>query len=73
MKDIIENATIFFKNGSKELCNAISIIDKGVYTGKIELIDGKKDRLIKHGFIPKDQIEKITFLNEHGKSKEIDL
>ncbi len=71
MQNIIENATIFYKNGLKEIYDAISIIDKGVYTGRIKSIN-KNDEFIHHEFIPKDQIQKIIFLKK-GKTKLIDF
>jgi len=36
MQNIIENATIIYKNGLKKICEAISITEKGVYTGCIK-------------------------------------
>jgi hypothetical protein len=73
MQNIIENATIYYKNGFKEIYDAISIIDKGVYTGKIKSIDTNGGGFIHHKFIPKVQIQKIIFLNKNGKSKDIDF
>ena len=73
MDEILENATIIFKNGDKEFCNAISIGDKGVYTGKVKSINENSDRFINFGFIPKDQIQKIIISNDDGKSKDIDF
>jgi hypothetical protein len=73
MQDIIENATIFYKNGSKEIYNAISIMDKGVYTGEIRQINPMEDGFVHQKFIPMDQIEKIIFLNKNGKTIDIDF
>jgi hypothetical protein len=56
MKGIIENVTIIYNNGSKEVCDAISISDKGVYTGHIKKINKKDHEFINHSFITSDQI-----------------
>lgn len=73
MQDIIENATIIYKDGLKKIYEAISITKKGVYTGYIKPKNKKGEEFVNHSFIPRDQIQKIMFLNEHGKSKNIDL
>ena len=70
MKNIIEDATIIYKTGFKEIYDAIYIIDSGVYTGEIKSID-KNIEFIQKKFIPKDQIEKIVFLNKNRKLKNI--
>ena len=44
MVKIIENATIIFKNGSKEFFDAISITENGIYTGHIGLKNNKFPR-----------------------------
>ena len=36
MKDVIENATIIYKNGLKKIVDALSISEKGVFTGYIK-------------------------------------
>ena len=71
MKDIIENVTIISKNGLREICDAISITKKGIYTGEIKTINKDSEKFVNHSFIPKDQIQKIMFLNE--KSRDIDF
>ena len=73
MKKLIENATIIYKNGIKELCDAISITEKGVYTGHVNSIAVNEEEFINHSFIPKDQIRKIIIFNEKGESKAIDF
>ena len=73
MKNIVENATILYKNGLKQLCDAICITKKGIYTGRIIKKSEKEGVFDDHGFIPRDQIEKIIVLNEHGKAKDIDI
>jgi len=73
MPDMIENATITYKNGLKKIYEAISITKKGVYTGYIKPKNKKGEEFVNHSFIPRDQIKKITIFNEHGKSKNIDL
>ena len=72
MKNIIENATIFYKNGVREIYDAISILEKGVYTGEINSIE-ENEEFIQQKFIPKDQIQKIFFLNKNGKTEDIDF
>jgi len=73
MKHIIENATILYKNGVKQICDAIHITKKGIYTGRISTKQTQEAVFEDHGFIPRDQIEKIVVFNEHGKAKEIDI
>jgi len=73
MKKLIENATIIYKNGIKELCDAISITEKGVYTGHVNSIAVSEKGFINHSFIPKDQIRKIIIFNEERESKAIDF
>jgi hypothetical protein len=72
MKDIIENATIIYKNGFKEICYAISISDKGVFTGYLKS-NSEVEKFICNSFIPRDQIEKIIVFYENGKSNYIDF
>jgi len=73
MKKIIENATILQKNGVKQICDAIQITKKGIYTGHIITTAGEGVVFEDHGFIPRDQIERVTICNDHGKVKDIDL
>ncbi len=73
MQNIIENATIIYKNGLKKICEAISITEKGVYAGYIKPKNKKDEEFVNHSFIPKDQIQKIMFFNENGKSKDIEI
>jgi hypothetical protein len=73
MKNIIENATILHKNGLKQIYDAIYITKKGIYTGCIITKNEDREVFEDHGFIPRDQIEKITVCNEQGKVKDIDL
>lgn len=73
MKKIIENATILQKNGVKQIYDAIHITKKGIYTGRIATTREEGDVFEDHGFIPRDQIERVTICNDHGKSKDIDL
>jgi hypothetical protein len=68
MKDIIENVIIKYKNGLRENHDAISISDKGVYTGSIKIKDYEDQEFVNHGFIPMDQIDEIFYINENGKS-----
>ena len=73
MQNIIENATITFKNGLKKVVDAISITKNGVYTGKIKFNHSQINEFINSSFIPRDQIKKINFLNKWGESTDIFL
>jgi hypothetical protein len=73
MKEIIENATILQKNGVKQIYDAIHITKKGIYTGRAITTAEEGEVFEDHGFIPRDQIEKITVCTKQGKSKDIDL
>ncbi len=73
MKNIIENATIFYKNGMKHIYDAIDITKIGVYTGHIITKHGQENVFEEHGFIPFDQIEKIIIFDEQGKAQDIDF
>ena len=72
MKDILENVTIIHRNGSREICDAISITENGVYLGEIKKTNDKED-FINYGFIPKDQILKIIFFDINGDARDIDF
>ena len=71
MNDLIENATIIYKNGLKKTCEAISITEKGVYTGFIKSSNNKE--FVNNSFIPMDQIKKILVFAENGKLKNLDF
>ncbi len=73
MKQIIENATILHKNGVKQIYDAICITKKGIYTGCIIATYEEGDMFEDHGFIPRDQIQKIMVFDEDGKLKDIDI
>ena len=73
MENILENATIVQKNGLKQLFDAIVITKKGIYTGVINIKNEGTEKFEEHGFIPKDQIEKISIFNEEGRQKDIDF
>lgn len=73
MQNIIENATITFKNGFIKVIDAISITKNGVYTGKIKFNHSEINEFINSSFIPRDQIKKINFLNKWGESTDIFL
>ena len=70
MKKIIENATILYKNGLKQIYDAIYITKKGIYTGHIITKKEDGEEFEDYGFIPTDQIERITICNEYGKIKD---
>ena len=71
MQNIIENATIVYKNGLKKICEAISITERGVYAGYIK--PKNDEEFVNHSFIPKDQIQKIMVFSENGKLKDIEI
>ena len=73
MKDIIENVTILYKNGAKQIYDAIHITKKGVYTGRIITTNEEGDVFEDHGFIPRYQIQRITIYSEEGNLEDIDL
>jgi hypothetical protein len=73
MDKIIENATIIYRNGQKEIFDAITLKVNGIYTGHIKLLNEGKKQFINHSYIPKDQVKKISFLTDNGKIKDIDL
>jgi hypothetical protein len=73
MKNIIENATIIYKNGLKKIFDAISISKKGIYIGRIRLNHLSLNEFVNYSFIPRNQIKKIMFLNEKGESEYIFL
>ena len=73
MKDIIENAMIIQKSGEKQIYDAIHITKKGVYTGCIIIKREEREEFEDQGFIPRDQIQKITVCSKHGKLRDIDL
>jgi len=73
MKNIIENASILQKNGVIQIYDAIHMTKKGIYTGRIITTQEEGEVFEDHGFIPRDQIQRITICNEHGKLKDIDI
>jgi hypothetical protein len=70
MNDLIMNATIFYKNGFRRICDVISITEKGVYTGFIKSFE-KKDVFVNSSFIPIDQIRKIIVFKRNGRFRNI--
>jgi hypothetical protein len=73
MKNIHHNATVLQKNGLKQLFDAIIITDKGIYTGIVNIKNEGKEKFEEHGFIPRDQIEKIMVFNKGRKQRDIDF
>jgi tRNA threonylcarbamoyladenosine modification (KEOPS) complex Cgi121 subunit len=73
VKNIMKNVTITQKSGEKQIYDAIHITKKGVYTGHIIIKTEAREEFEDHGFIPRDQIQKITACTEHGKARDIDL
>jgi hypothetical protein len=72
MNDLIKNATIFYKNGFRRICDVISITDKGVYIGFIKSSE-KKDVFVNNSFIPVDQIQKIIVFKSNGRFRNINF
>ena len=73
MKNVHQNATIFQKNGLKQLFDAIVITKKGIYTGVMNINNEGTEKFEEYGFIPKSQIEKIMIFNKDGRQKDIDF
>ena len=71
MKDIIEDVTILYRDGSKKLFEAISVKKHGIYTGYIKHSNGIKVKFVNQIFIPKIKIKKITICKGDGRLKEI--
>jgi len=67
---ICENTTIVYKNGNREIFDAVQITENGVTTGYIS-----KDRKFEEGgFIPKNNIKKIIHGSKYKEyeKKQID-
>ena len=73
MKDLIENATIIYKNGTKKIFEVISITEKGVYTGFIKDSNDNKEVFVNNSFIPLDQIKNIIICDEKGELNILDF
>ena len=73
MNKIVENVTIYFKNGGRECYNAISFRKKGVCTGHIINDPDSNFKFIEQEYIPLDQIEKITYLSENDELEIVDI
>ena len=73
MNKILENVTIYFKNGERECYSAISFRIKGICTGLITNDTDNNLKFIEQGYIPLDQIEKITYSTEDDELKIFNL
>ena len=73
MNKIVENVTIYLKNGEREFYKAISLRKKGVCTGIIVNNSDSDFRFIEQEFIPHYQIQKIIFSDENGELKNINI
>jgi hypothetical protein len=73
MENIIENATILYTNGVKQLYDAVLITEKGIYIGRLRSKKGMHKDFEDHSFIPRDQIQKITVSNDKGKLRDIKI
>ena len=72
-QDIIENVTVVFKHGGKQLFDVIKIVKNGIYIGQFNTGKRSNKKFEEHSFIPHDQIKKIIMVNAHVKKKEIEL
>ena len=70
--NIYKNAIITYYNGEKELFDAISITNKGIYTGVIRK-KNQCEEFIDDGLISKENIKRIIVLDKEGKSHYISL
>jgi hypothetical protein len=70
---IYHNAIITYDDGRKGLFDAISITDKGVYTGTIRLGKGQSEEFIDDGLISKDHIKQIRILYNNGTTVDLDF
>jgi hypothetical protein len=68
-----KNAIIEYNSGEKEIFEAISITNKGIYTGKIRINNNHNLDFIDDGLISKENIKKIIVVDEAGKSQNIDF
>ena len=57
-------------SGEKEIYDAITITDKGIYTGTIR-VNKNNEEFIDDGLISKENIKKIMIFNKKGKSQNI--
>ena len=73
MNKIIENATIYFKNGKQEFYKSILLREKGVCVGTIINDSDNNTKFVDQEFIPLYQIQKIIVFNEQGKSRDINF
>ena len=73
MNKIVENVTIYFKNGERECYNAISFRKEGICTGIIVDNSDNDVKFIEQGYIPLDQIDKITYLSENDELRILDF
>ncbi|MFE3845529.1 hypothetical protein ACFL1L_01540 [Thermoplasmatota archaeon] len=73
MEKILENVTIYFKNGERECYCAISFRKKGICTGFITNDTDNNLKFIEQGYIPLDQIDKITYSTEDDELKIFNL
>ena len=74
--NIIEDATIIFRNGDTELFDAILISEKGVYVGSMKSLNLEKNssnEFEEYRFIPRDQIDKIMVCKNLKNPLDIDF
>jgi hypothetical protein len=71
--NLYRNVIITFNSGEKEIFDAITITDKGIYTGIIKKKKDQDEEFIDDGLISKENIEKIIVFGEDGNSQNIDF
>ena len=72
MNNLIKNATIFYKNGFRKICDVIAINEKGVYSGFMKS-SYNKEVFINNSYTPINQIRKIIVIKNNGKFKKINF
>lgn len=73
MVKILENVTIYFKNGVRECHSAISFRKKGICTGHISSKLNNDLKFIEKGYIPLDQIRRITYSEDDDELNVIEI
>jgi hypothetical protein len=71
--NIYRNVIITLNSGEKEIFDAITITDKGIYTGIIKKKKNQDEEFIDDGLISKENIKKIIVFGEDGNSQNIDF
>jgi len=68
MQKIIKNATVEYQDGIKETFDALQVVERGVFIGRMRKEDETNiSEFFIYGFIPRTSIRQIT----NGDKKEI--